>query len=202
LRVTRRLLLVPAAVLLLAGWTAALTVGGFAVHMSAHVVAVAVAAPMLALAVRWRPRWLQKGAAPLAACAAEFVVVWGWHLPWLHAAARHSLPVFGLEQASFLAAGWAVWASALPSADGTSRSTALAGAGALLMTSMHMTLLGGLLTIVPWGWLQHTDGPDPLLDQQLGGAIMLGVGGLAYLAGALGLLARALREHASWRKPA
>ena len=70
----------------------------------------------------------------------------------------------------------------------------------LLFTSMHMTLLGALLALAPrpiypdhhhpGGWLDLT----PLSDQQLGGTVMLAVGGIVYLAGALTLMARVLRR--------
>lgn len=187
----RPLLLALAAALLAGGWSLALMLESFAAHMAAHVTAVAVAAPLLALGLAWRPRILISAAAALAACGIELVVVWGWHAPALHLAARHDGGVFALEQASFLAAGFAVWASALPSGAGPdARRPALTGVGTLLLTSMHMTLLGGLLAVIPAAW--YHPGGQALADQQLGGVIMLAVGGLAYLTGALALLARAI----------
>ncbi|HSQ13233.1 MAG TPA: cytochrome c oxidase assembly protein, partial [Candidatus Deferrimicrobium sp.] len=71
-----------------------------------------------------------------------------------------------------------------------------------LLTSMHMTLLGVLLALAPRPLFAH-DTADAthalyslaaLADQQLGGAIMLLVGGVAYLAGGLWLTAGLLRS--------
>ena len=61
---------------------------------------------------------------------------------------------------------------------------------ALLLTSMHMTLFGALLALTPrplYDHAGHFASPAPLEDQHLGGAIMLLVGGLSYLAGGLWL---------------
>jgi putative membrane protein len=79
-------------------------------------------------------------------------------------------------------------------------NAALGGAMALFFTSMHMTLLGALLGLSPRplyedhhggeGWL----GLSPLADQQLGGVVMLAIGGVVYLAGGLILMARVLRR--------
>lgn len=191
---SRAIYLGTAAALLLAGWALALGRGGFAAHMAAHMVGVAVAAPLLVLGIGRRPGLLNLPGAALLACGVELLVVWGWHAPALHAAARGHAGIFALEQLSFLLAGFAVWASALPAGDGPrGGSSALAGVGALLMTSMHMSLLGGLLAVAGRPW--YHQGAEALWDQQLGGVIMLALGGLAYLAGALVLLGRALHEH-------
>ena len=61
---------------------------------------------------------------------------------------------------------------------------------------MHMTLLGALLALTPRPLYAHAGGSrglTPLEDQHLGGAIMLLVGGLSYLAGGLWLTAGLLR---------
>ena len=185
----RRRLVLGLVMLMLAGvWMLALTSGSFVTHMIAHMTAVAVAAPLLALELG-RPRWLMTPMAALGACAVELVVVWGWHAPSLHAAAKDSIAVFAVEQTSFLLAGYAVWASALPPR-APGGSPGLAGVGAMLATSMHMTLLGGLLAVSSNAWYHH--GEHALADQQLGGVIMLAGGGIAYLAGAIALLGSAL----------
>jgi putative membrane protein len=60
----------------------------------------------------------------------------------------------------------------------------------LLLTSMHMTLLGALLALSPRPLYFHIagfSGLTPLEDQHLGGAIMLLVGGVSYLLGGLWL---------------
>lgn len=168
----------------------------FWAHMTLHMGVVTVAAPLLALGVaggafdpvRRVPAWFP----PVPLSILELIVVWAWHAPALHHAARHSLGGFAAEQASFLAAGLLVWLSAF-GGGALLRSERLgAGVAALLLTSMHMTLLGALLALSPRPLFLHhghDNGLSPLVDQQLGGAIMLLAGGIAYLAGGLWLTA-------------
>ena len=165
-------------------------VPAFSAHMIMHMLVVAVAAPLLALGVagrRWdpvarAPAWFP----PIPLSIVELVVVWTWHAPSLHHAARHLL---WLEQLSFLVAGLLVWMSAF-GGDPRDRDRRGAGLVALLLTSMHMTLLGALLALSPRALYAHGD----LSDQHLGGAIMLLVGGISYLAGGLWIAVGLLRR--------
>ncbi|WP_230426505.1 cytochrome c oxidase assembly protein [Paragemmobacter aquarius] len=162
----------------------------FPAHMLRHMLLVAVSAPLLVLAF---PDPLIRLAPPVAiGCLIEFATVWGWHLPALHAAARSGTPALALaEQASFLAAGIAVWAAALRPGQ------AVAGAAGLSVTSMHMTLLGALFILSPRdlyaGWCGM---PPDITAQSLGGLTMLAIGMPAYLAGGVWLLSRALQDSA------
>lgn len=175
----------------------------FATHMAVHMGVVAVAAPLLAAGIaggpfdpaRRRPHgWMASAWWPLLVSALEFVVVWGWHVPGAHLLARHEPLAYALEQASFLGAGVLLWLAALGQGTGASRERAGAGALALLLTATHMTLLGVLLATASRVLYGHGEPmPDALFDQQLGGVLMLVVGGVAYLAGALLLLLRLLR---------
>nr|WP_093007678.1 cytochrome c oxidase assembly protein [Sphingomonas palmae] len=164
---------------------------GMTGHMAGHMLAVAVAAPLLA----WRGDAVSAGSAghgaPLLVAAVELVVVWGWHLPAARAAADGWVAVALLEQAMFLAVGYALWRSAL--------MRPATGVAALLLTSMHMTLLGVLIGLAPRplyaGMAMHpTFGLDALADQQLGGVVMLVVGGASYCLGGLWMLAGLLRQ--------
>ena len=165
----------------------------FAGHMARHVLVVAVAAPLLALAVAPRLAGTRAGAAlasaPVLLAAVEMVVMWGWHLPAAHDWARLSRAGLLAEQGSFLLVSLALWLAALmPGA-------ALAGAGGLLLTSMHLTLLGAILTLAPRPLFAQCGGAlglSPLDDQALGGTLMLAAGPLVYLAGGVWLAARAL----------
>lgn len=178
--------------LLAASWLHARAAGTFAAHMGAHVLAVAVVAPVIASVLPW-PRWLTRPGTVLTACGIEFLVVWGWHLPGAHEAARASGALFVLEQVSFLMAGLGLWAGAWPRQAAASRHRgSLIGSAVLLLTSMHMTLLGALLILAPEP-LYH-EGPGALADQQLGALIMLVVCTAAYLGAALLLLGRLLRD--------
>jgi putative membrane protein len=175
--------------------------------MALHMGVVAVAAPLVALAVAGgrldpvrRAPWLFP---PIPASVLELVVVWAWHAPALHHAARRGAPTLVVEQATFLLAGLLVWLSAL-GGDRTRRGNrAAAGVVALLLTSMHMTLLGALLALGPRPLYAHGAGfagLTPLEDQHLGGAIMLIGGGASYLLGGIwltaGLLGRPAAERA------
>ena len=100
------------------------------------------------------------------------------------------------EQATFLVAGIFLWFASLAARD--EYTHAAAGAGALLFTSIHMTLLGALLALSPRALYGGGDVTcfgvvlEAGQDQQLGGAIMLLVGAVVYLAGGLILVARLL----------
>jgi putative membrane protein len=165
----------------------------FSAHMMMHMILVAVAAPLLALGtaggtldpVRRLPRLFS----PIPASLVEFVIVWAWHAPALHHAARHNTGVFMAEQGTFLLSGLFLWLSAFGS-----RASGLIG---LLLTSMHMTLLGALLALTPRPLYHDAVGISaltPIQDQHLGGAIMLLIGGLSYLAGGLWIMAGLLRQ--------
>lgn len=175
----------------------------FAAHMTMHIAVVAVVAPLLTLAIAGTGidpvRRMPKLLAPIPASMIELVIVWGWHVPALHLAARHSSAVFVVEQATFLLAGTLLWIAAVGGTIEQRRLRAGAGAGALLFTSMHMTLLGALFALANRPLFEHAPAAvglslSPLTDQHLGGVIMLLVGGVSYLAGGLGLTAAVLRQ--------
>jgi putative membrane protein len=172
----------------------------FAAHMTMHIAVVAVAAPLLALAMAGTVvdpvRVIPRIVAPILASMIELVIVWAWHVPALHQAARHEGGAFALEQTSFMLAGLLLWIAAIGGDAEQRRLRAGGGIVALLFTSMHMTLLGALFALAGRPLFQHeapASGLSPLVDQQLGGVIMLLVGGASYLLGGLWLTAVALR---------
>jgi putative membrane protein len=177
----------------------------FAAHMTMHMAVVAVAAPLLALAVAGTKadpvRALPHLIAPIPASMVELVIVWAWHVPALHHAARHHTGSFVLEQATFAFAGLLLWIAAIGGEREERRMRAGGGIVALLFTSMHMTLLGALfaLTHRPLFHGPSHAAMTSATDQQLGGVIMLLVGGASYLLGGLALTGVALR---SWTRPA
>jgi putative membrane protein len=170
----------------------------FAAHMWLHMLVVSVAVPLLAAAIAPRLAITSALALPVIVSLLDFIVVWGWHAPALHHASRTEPLVLVAEQASFFAVSLLVWLVALSGSD--RGNAALGGAMALFFTSMHMTLLGALLGLSPRplytghhggdGWL----GLSPLADQQVGGVVMLAIGGVVYLCGGLILMARVLRR--------
>ena len=177
----------------------------FTSHMAIHMGLVAVAAPLLAAGVagtRFDPSPRHPILfGPLPASLVELVVVWGWHAPALHEAARTGTVAFVAEQASFLLSGLLVWTACLGFAASGRTGRSLLGTLGHLLTSIHMTLLGALLAFANRPLYAHRDhGPDMqavLDDQQTGGVVMLLVGGASYLLGGLVLMARVLREPSS-----
>ena len=181
----------------------------FSAHMTMHMAVVAVAAPLFSLALAGGrfdpvPRAPRLFSA-IPASIVELCAVWAWHAPALHHAARHHAWAFALEQGTFLLAGILLWCAALGGSRAERRERAIAGIIGLLLTSMHMTLLGALLALTPRVLYEHP-GYDaalsPLLDQQLGGAIMLLFGGAAYLAGGVGLAADVLVDRRAHKERA
>lgn len=172
-----------------------LAVGPFARHMVMHMAVVAVAAPLLALALAGG-RFDPVARAPrlfsaIVASVIEMVAVWGWHAPALHHAARHGGFAFVLEQGTFLVSGAFLWIAALGGSTSQRRRRAPAGVVALLLTSMHMTLLGALIALSPrllYG--AHA----PIADQHLGGVVMIFAGGVIYLVAGLGLVREVLAK--------
>jgi putative membrane protein len=171
----------------------------FTAHMAMHMAVVAIVAPLVALAVAGSSidpiRRFPALAAPIVASIIELVIVWAWHAPVMHLAARHDLWAFTAEQATFLLSGAFLWIAAFGGNPEQRRLSAGSGVVGLLFTSMHMTLLGALLALTNRPLFQHGAGAADALalsDQHLGGAIMLLVGGTSYLAGGLYLTSRML----------
>ena len=181
-------------VVLAATWAGPLprmAAGSFSSHMLMHVLVVAVAVPLIAAGfVKQTPLRSLPLVFPLIASIVDFVVIWVWHMPVLHFAASVYPSVMALQQVSFAVVALFIWLVAFA-------GSPLAGALELFFTSMHMVLLGALITLSqrPLYNLLCLGGfgLDPLTDQQLGGAIMLIFGGIVYLMGGLFFVQRVLR---------
>jgi len=169
----------------------------FSAHMLLHMGVVAVAAPLIAMGSAGRSwdlteRWPALFN-PIVASVFELVVVWAWHAPAFHHAARTQTEFLLLEQASFLAAGLWLWLAACGGAAAARTHRAWSGVAGLLFTSIHMTLLGALFALAPRPFYSAHPGVGGLGDQHLGGSIMLLIGGASYLAGGLWLTLVGLR---------
>lgn len=197
----RRILVATGLTVLAAAWLGplpGLASRYFIAHMGMHVAVVAIAAPLVALGLggsRMDPAWRWPGLFhPLPASAIELAVIWAWHSPALHHLSRHDARFLAFEQGAFLVVALLLWLSAFGGDPRLRAQRTAAGIGGLLMTSMHMTLLGVLLALAPrtlYGHV-HGDGAGGLDDQQWGGVLMLIGGGTSYLAGGLYLLFRLL----------
>jgi putative membrane protein len=192
---SRALSVIGVAVLVLAwaGPLPSLIPGSFAAHMVLHMSVVGIGVPLLALGLALRPMHSPTSLMwPIVVSILDFVVIWGWHSPYLHHLSRTESLMLALEQASFAGVALLVWFVALA-------GSALAGAISLFFTSMHMTVLGALIGLAPRpiypghhhaeAWLEL----GAMQDQQVGGVVMLAIGGVVYLSGALWLVAGVLR---------
>lgn len=170
----------------------------FSAHMLLHLGVMVLAAPLLAIGlvrlgvcldrVSGLRTWM------VVFFALEMVVVWGWHAPALHEAAARHVAVFVVQQFSFLTVGLAVWLLGFATLRRDAMATAILG---FALTSMHMTMLGVLLTMTP-RLIYPADlclgafGFEQLEDQRFGGVLMAAWGGLGYMLGGVVLGCRLL----------
>lgn len=138
----------------------------FSARVLHHVLLVAVAAPLLALA---RPAKAPQGVGlPFLAATAA---LWIWHAPAPYDAALANKGLYGLMQATLLGTATLFWRAAFSRPGGS-------GAPWVLLAYMAMGLLGAILTFAPDPlYAAHATAPllwglSPLSDQQLGGLLM------------------------------
>ncbi|MCC2611674.1 cytochrome c oxidase assembly protein [Neorhizobium sp. Rsf11] len=203
----KRAALIVSSVMLFLLWIVLLPLAdrtSFSVHMIAHMGVVAGAAPLIAIALSGTRFDFTAGCAwmtPLIASVAELFAVWVWHVPAMRALSESSVLFAAIEQAIFLGAGLALWLSCLGGTSSGREERRLSGTFGLLFTSMHMTLLGALLSLSPRPLYGGGEASclgvtlTAAADQQVGGVVMLLVGAVVYLAGGIALLARTLGDN-------
>ena len=163
----------------------------FSARVLHHVLLIAAAAPLLAVAFPLR----RLGSPPLAALVATHaVILWLWHAPGLYAWGLASVPAYWLMQATLLGSAWLLWRGIVaPAAQPGPALIALAA------TIGQMGLLGALIAFAPRPlYLVHLAstaswGLSPLADQQLGGLLMWVPAILPYLGAGLWLAWSSLR---------
>jgi putative membrane protein len=190
----------------------------FSAHMGQHLLLMAIAAPMLALAgaqVAWL--WaLPRGARVLlgqlvnrfhslrvlwslpVTFAAHSLALWVWHAPPLYVGALHHATVHVLEHLALLGTGVMFWSAAF---SGLARGGRTPGASVLCVFALgaQCTGLGALITLSTRPWYSvyvETSakwGLSPMDDQVLAGALMWVPAGFVYLGFALLLLGAWLR---------
>jgi cytochrome c oxidase assembly factor CtaG len=193
----------------------------FAYHMVQHEILMLVAAPLLvvgralpaflwALPHDWRvrvghstrQRWLRRGwnrlTSPLSAWILHAAALWLWHVPVFFNAAVLHPGVHDFQHASFLLTALIFWHALLQHGTHGARGMALVY---LFTTTVHTGVLGALLTFAPRPLYATLDAGlrgggqlTVLEDQQLGGLIMWVPGSIVYVAIALLLAARWLRD--------
>jgi putative membrane protein len=165
----------------------------FWAHMAQHMLLLAIAPPLLAIArpgammlnavprrlrpataapLRWRAlrplRALGRSAA--VAGVLQAAVIWGWHLPAAFDLALRDDTVHRLEHLSFLLAGLLFWRTVAAARE----REALRAVLWLFLTLLHSGMLGALLTFAPRPLYASyaAGGADALADQQLAGMLM------------------------------
>jgi putative membrane protein len=188
-------------------------------HMAQHLILVLLVAPLLAFGApmlplltalprRWRapahrlrpsPTTRRRAGAggAAAACLLHVGVLWVWHVPALYDLAVRTPAVHALEHATMLGTAALLWGTVVSRGGPIRRATpvaALAMFGAATLT----VGLAALITLAP-GPLYDTytaarGAEAALADQQLAGALMWSVGGIAYAAAGATLLGLALHR--------
>ena len=160
----------------------------FSARVVHHILLVAVAAPLLALA---RPARRRTGAGlPFILATA---LLWLWHLPIAYDAALSDMAVYWIMQASLFGSAWLFWRAAFSQTEGS-------GLGWVFLAYVAMGLLGALLTLAPQAlYSAHASAPllwgfTPLSDQQLGGLIMWMPAGIPFALWGTMLARRAWRS--------
>jgi putative membrane protein len=200
--------LLAACAVLAAAWLGPLPVlalEGFAAQAALHVVIVTIAAPLLAASVarsRFDPvrRWPQ-GFSPLALSLCQAGVVWAWHAPAAQLAVRAESSLWWLQQGTMLLAAALLWVSVVGGERATRYERVGAGIVALLMTSVQMTLLGGLSLISssPYFGAEIASSFD---DRQTGALLTLAGAAVVYLIAGVILVAWLLKPGTPGREAA
>ncbi len=187
----------------------------FAVHMAQHMLLIAVAGPLLALARMSIPinaaiaavspatatalsvprKWLRILLMPSLVFILHGAVIWIWHSPVLFELALHVEWIHTLEHLSFLIAGYWYWTVLMRHSENEAYASATLS---VLSTLMHTGLLGALITFAPrplYSTYVETQGGMgmALQDQQLAGLLMWVPVGACYLIGGLAFAAAWLR---------
>lgn len=146
----------------------------FSARVVHHLLLVAVAAPLLALA---RPARAETGVGlPFLVSTA---VLWLWHLPAAYDAALGHMVLYWVMQATLFGAAWVFWRATFSLRGGS-------GIGWVFLAYLAMGMLGAILTLAPDAlYATHATAPmlwgmTALADQQLGGLIMWMPAGLLF----------------------
>jgi len=155
----------------------ALSAALFSARVVHHVLLVAIAAPLLALA------WPARRPGPAGpAFLLSSATLWAWHWPAAYDLALSDMGAYWAMQLSILGSALVFWRPVLHPRTGGQALAPILGA------YVQMALLGALLTFAPGAVYEaHAVAPlawglSPLADQQLGGLIMWVPAGLPFVA--------------------
>lgn len=168
----------------------------FSARVVHHVLLVACAAPLLALAL---PARRERGIA--MPFAVSTITLWLWHVPAFYTAALQDIGLYWIMQISLLGTALWFWRAIL-----AGRGQMPAALVTIAAAIGQMGLLGALLTFAPRALYPHhlsaplAYGLSPLQDQQLAGLIMWVPAMLPYGLAAAWIVRRAWREE--WSRAA
>jgi len=174
----------------------ALSAALFSARIVHHLLLVALAAPLLALALRERLLGERFRPLPLVPMAAVHVLVfWFWHAPAPYAAAMAHHGLYWLMELSLLTTALLFWLAALDH-----RASLAMVMPTIIGVMAQMGLLGALLVFAGTAFYTPHAGTtvawslSPLEDQQLAGLLMWVPGALPYLVLLLARLAAQLAD--------
>lgn len=180
----------------------ALSVSLFSARVSQHMIVVLIAAPLLvagrpgvvartALSTDYvRPSHRGNFLDAFGASAAFAIALWFWHMPLPYDATFDSDVVYWTMHVTMILSALWLWSILLDRrrdravsaiATGLVASTQMSLLGAAITFATHPLYAPHLLTTAAWG-------TTPLVDQQLGGAIMWVPGGAIFLTAAMFIL--------------
>jgi cytochrome c oxidase assembly factor CtaG len=143
-------------------------------HMTQHVVLVAVAAPLLGLALADRPPH-HPARALVVATVAHSAAMWVWHLPGPFDAALGTEAVHGIEHLCLFGTAIAFWWASLAL---VRQGLPGAAIGAVFVVAIQGTALGAVMALSSRPWYTGYQ----LSDQQLAGVVMWCPAGFVYTA--------------------
>ncbi|MGK9054255.1 cytochrome c oxidase assembly protein [Neorhizobium petrolearium] len=155
----------------------ALSAALFSARVVHHLLLMALAAPLFAMA--WPVR---KPLNPTTAFLISTIVLWAWHLPLVYDLALSNKAIYWVMQFTLLGAAVLFWQSAFKQGENLGPALLLIFGGYL-----QMAFLGALLTFAPEPlYAIHVVAPlswgfSPLGDQQLGGLIMWVPSGIPFV---------------------
>lgn len=168
----------------------------FGARVTQHLIMIQIAAPLFVIS-GVGAAWLRKLRHPSLLWAVHGVLIWLWHLPLPYEAALRSVPILWIMHATLMLTAIAAWYTLLCPRDDAMLSRALLG---VFATSVHLGMLGAILTFAPEAWhsYHHIGAPlwnlSALQDQQLAGLMMWVVGCTLYFGVALWILGRWLQR--------
>lgn len=159
-------------------------------HMMQHILITMIGPPLVLAGLpsgvaRYLPRFLGN---PWLTVTVFNVVLLGWHLPFLYQATLLNEDVHILEHLLFMFTAFLFWLPVVGPVAATRGMPPLLKIGYLLYAGLPPTVLGMTLALAPVALYPfYTLQPrliadlGPLVDQQLAGLLMFGLGNLIYL---------------------